>query len=160
MRSAMSAGIGASNSITVVEGMTERQPVRVQRLPRKTDRPQMIGTEDVALLADQHVAAQARLEPNLVALPRDEADFDERRVAVRLDDAVFRLGFLAARIARARFLLNQRVLVPHEMIAPGAGRRIGMAVHHRAVHALRLVALELFLQPRLRVGALGEHDES
>ena len=67
--------------------------------------------------------------------------------------------FLAARIARARLLLNERVLIPHEMIAPGPRRRIGMAVDDRAIHALRLVALELLLQPRLRVGALGEHDE-
>src|SRR2546427_2018965 len=140
--------------------MPERQPVSVQRLPRERNRSEMIRPEDVPLLADEHVPAQPRLEANLVAPAGDQLDFDQRRAAESLDDAVLADSFLAARIARARLLLYQRMLIPHEMIAPRAGGWTRVAVHHRTVDARRLVLLELFFQPRLRVGALREDDEA
>src|SRR5437773_6813203 len=115
--------------------MPQRQPIRVQRLTRERDRSEMIRTEDVALLTDEHVPAQPRLKSNLVALARDQLHLDERGVAKSLDDAVVAHRFLAARIARARLLLYQRIPIPHEMIAPRAGGRTRVAVYHRTVDA-------------------------
>ena len=71
--------------LAAVGRMPERQPLRVQRLARKRDGPQFVGTVDVAHLAHQRVAAQPRLNANLVALAGDEPDFDRatRRRAAR-----------------------------------------------------------------------------
>ena len=41
----------------------------------------------------------------------------------RLDHAVVADRFLAARVARVGLLLNQRALIPDEVIAPRPGRR-------------------------------------
>ena len=62
-----------------VRGVTKRQPVGVQRLPRKRNRPQRIGSEGIALLADQRVAAKPRLQPDLIALAGVQTHLDERR---------------------------------------------------------------------------------
>src|SRR2546422_9066921 len=120
--------------------MPDRQPVGVQRLPRECNRSEMIRSEDVPLLADEHVPAQPRLEANLVAPAGDQLDFDQRRAAESLDDAVLADGFLAARIARGRLLLYQRMLIPHEMIAPRAGGWTPVAGHHRTAAAGQLAA--------------------
>ena len=65
--------------------MRERETERVQRLTRKRDRPQLVRPVDVAPLADERVSAQPRLQANLIALPRFEPDFDERRRGKLLD---------------------------------------------------------------------------
>src|SRR5215468_5758022 len=101
--------------------MREREPVRVQSLARKRNRPQRIGTVDVALLADERVAAQARLQTNLIAASRHELHFDQRRAVEGFDDAVPADRVLPLRIAWMRFLLNERAGVPDETVAPRAG---------------------------------------
>src|SRR5260221_681085 len=82
----------------------------------------------------------------LLALPRREPDLDERGCREPLDRLVPADGVLPFRIARMRFFLNERLLIPHEPVAPDAGRRDGVAVHDRAVDALDRVALELLAQ--------------
>ena len=54
----------------IVARMTEREPVRVQRLAGKGDRAERIRTVDVAVLPHQSMAAQACLDADLVALAR------------------------------------------------------------------------------------------
>ena len=59
----------------------EREPECVERLPRKVDRPQHVGAEHVALLADQRVSVQPGLQANLIALAGMEANLDQRGIA-------------------------------------------------------------------------------
>src|SRR5262245_19199284 len=140
--------------------MIERQAPRVERVTLELDRPQAFGPVRVALLADERVPAQPRLDPDLVAAPRLQPHFDERRVAEALDDAVVADRFLRARIARMRLLLDQRLLVPHQVIAPAPARGRRMTVDDGEVDALRFAALELRLEPRLRRRVLREDDEA
>src|SRR3954452_9730903 len=99
-----------------VERVPKREPVCVERLAREGDRPQRVWPVDVALLADQRVAAETRLDADLIALAGDERHLDERRGVERLDDAVMADRRLAARIARARFLLYQCFGVPDQRV--------------------------------------------
>ena len=108
--------------LAVVGWMAERETTSVQRLSRERDRAQGVRTVDVAHLSDQRVAAQPCLNADLVALAGDEADLDQRRSRQRLEHPVVADRFLPARIARRRLLLNQRLQIPDQMIAPGAGR--------------------------------------
>src|SRR5258706_577956 len=54
-------------------------------------------------------------------------------------------------------LLDERLLVPHERVAPRAGRRLGVAVHDGEADPAGLAALERRLEPRPRARALREH---
>src|SRR6266545_2507328 len=139
--------------------MVERQAPCVQRMPLELDRPQRAWPERVSLFSDERVAAQPRLDADLIAPAALEPHFDQRGVFVPLEDPVIRDRFLRIRIARMGFFLDQRLLVPYKMIAPLAGRGRRMSLHHRQVHAIRLPPLELRLQSRLRFGVLREHDE-
>jgi hypothetical protein len=105
--------------------MTECEAIRVNRLAWKRDRTQEIGTENIALLADEGVAAQASLEPDLVSLAGPQSHLDERRRLERLDDAVFADGLLAAGIVRMRLLLNERPGVPDQRVAPDPSGGVG-----------------------------------
>ena len=78
----------------------------MERLPRKRNRPQRVGSGRVALFADQRVPAQPRLDADLIALPVTRRTSTATR-RQRLDDAVVADRFLAVRIARVG-LLNQR----------------------------------------------------
>src|ERR1041384_4713825 len=69
-------------------------------------------------------------------------------------------GLRTLRIARMRPLLDQRLAIPHEMIAPGAALRIRMAVDEREIHAFRLALDELLLHRLLRTRIFGEYDEA
>ena len=80
--------------------MVEAELERVQRLPAEPDGPQDFRAVDVALLADQGVAAQPGLNPDLVAPPGPQPDLDQRRVAEGLDGAVVRDRLAAARDAQ------------------------------------------------------------
>src|ERR1700722_18791519 len=140
--------------------MAEREAERVQRLSGKRDRPQQVRAVDVALLADERVAAQPCLYADLVALAGDEAHFDQRGLAIALDHAVLADRFLASRIARMRLFLNERLLIPHESIAPLARRGIWTAVHHGLIHARRFVPQELILERSMSRGVLGDHHEA
>ena len=51
--------------------------VDMQRVPWKGNRPQLAGAEHVALLADERMAAQPRLDPHLVSSPGLQADLQE-----------------------------------------------------------------------------------
>ena len=139
--------------------MAERQPEGVERLPRKRNRAEGVRPVDVALFADQRVAAQARLDPNLIPLSGHQAHLDQRRRLERLDHAVMADRFLAARVARVRFLLNQRLQIPDQVIAPRALGRRRVAVDDRPIDALGLMPLELLLQRRLRRFAFGEQHQ-
>ena len=105
-----------------VHWMFERQPVRVERLARKRNRPERVRPVRVALFADQRVASQPRLNADLIPPPRHQPHLDQRRALERLEHRVVADRLLAARIAGVGFLLNQRSVVPHQMVAPGAGR--------------------------------------
>src|SRR2546425_310271 len=139
--------------------MTEREPSRVKRLARKRDRPQQVGSEHIALLANERVTAQAGLQSNLVALARAQPDFDERCGLERLDDTVVADGVLPARVARMSLFLNQRFRIPDESIPPGSSRGIRMSVHHGQIDSLGLSALELPSQLLLSSRVFGEYDQ-
>src|SRR5687768_12605883 len=140
--------------------MAKRQPVGVQRMAAKLDRPPLVRTEDIATLADQRVTAQPRLDANLIALARVQAHFDERRLGKRLQHPILAAGVDTLRIARVRFLLDRRALVPHETIPPLSGRRIGMSVDDSPVDARGLAAPELHPQVLLRARVRRKDDES
>ena len=57
--------------------MAKAQLPGMQRLTRKVDWPDLVGTVDIALLADQRVASESGLETDLVALAGDETHFDQ-----------------------------------------------------------------------------------
>src|SRR5262245_61111643 len=94
--------------------------------------------------------AHRSLNANLIPLAGAQADFDERRVAKRLDHAVLARRFHRARIARGRWLLRERALIPRQSIAPCSARRRGTTLHDRPVHTLGLVIDELLLERLLR----------
>jgi hypothetical protein len=142
-----------------IDGMPEREAISVQRLPWKRNGPQCVRAVDVPALAHQGMAAQARLNPDLIPLPCLKLHLEERRVAELLDDAVVAHRFRALRIPRMRALLNQRLAIPDEVIAPRAIAGLGMAVDEREVDALRLAVNELLLQCLLRPRVLGKHHE-
>src|SRR5258707_2268650 len=118
----------------------------MERLSRKRDRAQRVRPVDVTLLADQRVTTQPRLDADLIALAGDEPHFDQRRPRELFDHLVMADRLLALRVARVRFLLNQRFQVPDEVIAPDTGWRRRVAVHDRLIDALRLTTFELLLQ--------------
>src|SRR5690349_21260710 len=101
--------------------MRKRETGRVERLAGERNRPQAVGPEDVALFAHEGVAAKPRLRPDLIALAGDEPYFEQRRPVERLHDAVVAHGFFSARVSWMRFLLHERRLIPHEVVAPRAG---------------------------------------
>ena len=57
--------------------MIEGEAMGVQRLAFERDRPQRIRTEHVSPFADQRVAAQARLDPDLVAPAGPKSHLDQ-----------------------------------------------------------------------------------
>src|SRR5207249_1614239 len=63
-------------------------------------------------------------------------------------------------IPRMRLLLDERPLIPDELVAPPPACRRGMPVHHREVYAFWLVAPELIFEPALRVGAERKQHET
>src|SRR5690242_12639180 len=101
--------------------MMEHETPRVQRLAFELDRPERLRSEDIALLADERVPAQPRLKTNLIPLPRLETNLDERSTGERLDRSVPADGLRSPWIGGMRFLLNERLVVPHETVPPGAG---------------------------------------
>ena len=129
--------------------MTEGEPPGVQRMPAESDRAQRVRAVGIALLADERVAAQSRLDANLITSPGFESNLEQRGIAKSLERRVFTNRVGAPWIARVRFLLDERCRVPYQSISPRAGWRIGISVDHCQVHALRLTPLELRLQPAL-----------
>jgi len=146
--------------LPAVHGMAEHQPMCVQRLACKRNRAQPLGTKNVAPFPDQRVPTQSRLNSDLVSLAGFETHFDKRRIAELLDDriAAHRLG--ALRVARVCSLLDERLAIPDEVIAPGAFRRMGMPVDEREVNPFRVSLNELLLERLLRSRILGEHNQT
>ena len=56
--------------------MFHAQARGVERLAGEIDRPQILRTEHIPLLPHQRVTAQTRLDPDLVALARNEPNLD------------------------------------------------------------------------------------
>ena len=128
----------------------------MERLPFEGDRPQLVRSIGVANFADQRVPAKARLDADLVALARMQANLDQARQCKFLDDRVMADRFCGARILRVCFLLDECPSVPDQMIAPCA--RVGrwMAVDHRQVDALGRALAKLVLECGVCPGILGE----
>src|SRR5215216_3012312 len=105
--------------------MLKRQAPGVQGLARELDVTQVIGTKDVALLADQRMAAQPRLQSNLVALAGLQTNLDQRRIREALQHPVMADRLLRLGITRVRLLLHERLLVPHEVVSPLTFGRLG-----------------------------------
>ena len=108
---------------TPIHWVTHAQAMRVQRLPGKIDETQAVRPIHVTLLPHQGVAAQPRLQTDLIPLAGHEPDLDERGVFERLDHSILAPRVFAPRITRMRRLLDERTLIPHEVIAPRAGQR-------------------------------------
>ena len=132
----------------------------VQGLPWKLDRPEPIRSVHVPLLPHERMTPQPRLQANLVAFPGDQPHFYERGVAEAFDHPVVAERLLPTGIPRVRLLLNERLGIPDQPIAPGAGRRRGMTVDDGEIHALGLVPPELIPEQSERVCADGEHDQT
>ena len=77
----------------------------------------------VHLLAHQRMAAQLRLQPDLIALARHQPDLHQRGAAQPLHHAVLAQRLLASGVARAGGALNQLLAVPDQVVAPAAGLR-------------------------------------
>src|SRR5580765_7975217 len=107
--------------------MKERQPRRVQRLTREFDGRLVELVIHVALLAHKGVSPKAGLNANLVALPRDQAHLDERGPVEELQHPILADRLRATRIALGGLLLDERVTIPDQPIAPGTALRRGMA---------------------------------
>src|SRR4051812_18203912 len=101
--------------------MYQAQPEGVERLARKIYRSQLIRTENVALFANQRVTPKAGLDSDLVALPGDEPDLDERGITEIFKHPVFAQALLAPRIPVMGRSLDERVVVPDQIIPPVAG---------------------------------------
>src|SRR5688572_881131 len=80
------------DQLSIVGGMIEAEAEGMQGLAAEGDRTQRVRTVDVAFLADQGVAAKARLDPDLIPTTGLKPHLDERRVAEALDDVVFADG--------------------------------------------------------------------
>ena len=63
-------------------------------------------------------APQARLKSDLISFAGREPDFDQAAGGESFDDLVFADRLHTLRIARVGLLLNQRLLIPHEVVAP------------------------------------------
>src|SRR3982750_3724986 len=98
--------------------MLEGQAPRVQRVPLELDRPEDLWPVGVPRFAHERVPTQARLDADLISAPALQPDFDERGVLEPLDHSVVADRFLRVGIARMRRLLDQRLLVPGQVIAP------------------------------------------
>src|SRR3954447_21719600 len=99
--------------------MHDPEAPRMESLPRKLNESNSLRPIHVPLLTHQCVPAQPRLQPDLVPTPRDEADLDERRISPEcFDHLVIAAGLAGPRIMRMGLPLNQRVLIPDEMIPP------------------------------------------
>src|SRR5207248_7280879 len=104
-----------------VSRVHEGQTVRVKRLALELNRAQFVGAGHVSFFAHERVAAQARLNADLITPSRPQTDLDQRRATKSLEYTIVADGFARARIARRGLRLNERFRVPDEMIAPGAG---------------------------------------
>src|ERR1044071_6787129 len=124
--------------IAAVAWVLERQPPGVQGLAPEVDVTKVVGTEYVALLADQRMAAQPRLESNLVALARLQTNLDQRRTREALQHPVVADRLLRLRVTRMRLLLNECLLVPDKVVTPHAFSRLGLTIHDGPVNPFRL----------------------
>src|SRR5688500_14285423 len=140
--------------------MIEPETEGMQRLAPEGDRTKRIRTVDIALLADQGMAAKARLDPDLVTTPGLKPHLDERCIAKTFDHVILADRFHALRIAWVGFLLDERLGIPDQRVAPGAGGWRRAAIDDRAVNALRFTPGELGLQPPLRLGILSEDHQA
>jgi hypothetical protein len=57
--------------------VTERQPVRMQRLPRKLNRAQRLGPISIPRLPNKRVTVQPSLQPDLIPPAGYQANLDE-----------------------------------------------------------------------------------
>src|SRR5689334_16684606 len=99
--------------------MAHREAARVECVAAELDPAERSWSVDVSVLTDERVAAKARLDPDLIATASMERDFDQGGGGKPLEHDVAASRFVAARIFWMRFLLNQRLLVPDEHVAPG-----------------------------------------
>src|ERR1043166_749423 len=132
----------------------------MQRLSWKRDGPKFVRAIHITSLSDKRVAAEPRLQANLIALPRFQPPFGQRRRRESFERFVPADRVLAFWIARMRLFLNQRFLIPHEPVAPEAGRRRRMSVDDCAIHPLDRVSLELLAQRVLSRRCLREYDQA
>src|SRR5262249_32285943 len=102
--------------------------------------------DGVALLAHKRMPAQLCLQPDLIALPRDEPDLDQRAVREPLEHRVAAHRLAATRIATRHRLLQPDAAVPREATAPGPRLRRWMPVDHGLIDAFGFTGLELALQ--------------
>ena len=80
--------------------MDETDAIGVQGLASERNWTQRFRPVDVALLADERVAAQLGLHTNLVATPGPKLHLDQRGIAKSLHGAVVGDRLAAARVTR------------------------------------------------------------
>ena len=87
--------------------VTEREAIGMEGLTLKGDRLQALDSLDVSLFANEDVAVQTRLKPDLISPSRVQPKLDERRSAECLDHVVSGLGIATLLVARVGRLLNK-----------------------------------------------------
>ena len=141
--------------------MHDAEAPGMECLPWKVNESNILRSIDVPLLADQRVAAQPRLQADLVAPAGHEADLDQGRVhAECLNDLVVAAGFGGTRIVRVRLALDERFLIPDKVVAPGSSGRRRYAVYESEIDSFGLVAAKLILQSHLDIRPGGEDHEA
>ena len=146
------AGTATRSSSSRPSAGCGRTAARVQRLARKINRSQIIWPVDIALLADQRVPPQPRLNPDLIALPGEKADLDERGAGASRSPRSRLVASLPRDLAD-RLLLNQR-FGPRPACRARCPDAAAGARRQRPGRPVRLVPPELFLQQACAAGCL------
>src|SRR4030095_1927343 len=100
--------------------MVEAQSPGMERLATERNSTQIVRAVRVARFPHQRVAAQACLDADLVTLSRFQPHFNQARRLESLAHPVIADRFCGSRILWMRELLDERLAVPHQVIAPPA----------------------------------------
>src|SRR5215468_6964267 len=106
------------------------------------------------------MAARTGLEANLVAFAGNQRDFDQSRSWEFFQSAVTADRFFGVPVAAFRELLFQRILIPHEKVAPRSRFWFRVAVNDGQIDPLSFPLLELVFQFSLRFRSLSENDDA
>src|SRR5262245_20250103 len=144
----------------LIHRMFEAEAVCVQRLTPEFDPVWGRRLVNIFLFSHQRMAAQCRLNADLVAFAGDQRDFDQSRSGELFNRAVMADRLFGFPVAGFRALLSQIILIPRQKVAPFSSLRFRAPVNDGQVDALGAPALELIFQVSLRLGSLREYDDA
>jgi hypothetical protein len=144
---------------TIVDGMTECETARMQRLTRKRLASKRRAHLRVLPLPDERVAVQLRLQADLVTLAGHEPDLDKGRVLEPFEDAVLAHRVGPTRIGSIALALNESLAIPEESIPPCSLFGAWPPVNDGPIRTLRLQLSELLLQPAACPFVFAKHNQ-